>query len=113
MMDERLGHAKAIGILVGVCLAVALLLGMDLFFVLVLVYRAGWLKSLASLIGLGVAAAVLAAAQVYMLARVAAARQPELLGGMKDYCRAHKLVVLVVLAAVLAAVCLAVGAFLG
>lgn len=112
-MNGQLGHAKAIGIIAAVCVAVALLLGMNIFFVLVLVYRAGWLNSLTSLAGTGVAAAVLAVAQVYVAGRALRARYPDASYAVMQYVGAHKLALLAAVAAALVALRFAVGAYVG
>jgi hypothetical protein len=112
-MDGRMGHAKAIGVIVGVCFGAALLLAIDFFFVLVLVYRAGWLNSLTSLIALSVAAVMLAVAQAYILARVLVARRPEQVHAAVDYCRANKAVAFGVVFVMLVVLRLVAGRFLG
>jgi hypothetical protein len=112
-MDGRMGHARAIGGIVAVCAVVALLLAMNFFFVLVLVYKAGWLTTMTSLVALSAAAVMLAVAEAYILARILGARCPELVSGFTLYCRENKFVAIGVVLALLVALRLAAARFVG
>ena len=113
IMNDRMNHARMIGIIALVCLSIACILGMDLFFVLVIVYRAGWLNSSLALAGMGVAATLLALAQCYIIGRALTARYPEQTSSMLRYSKTHMLKIVAASILVLVALRFAVGAYLG
>ncbi|GEM_PF-1309546 len=111
-MNGQMSHVRMIGIIALVCVAIACILGMDLFFVLVIVYRAGWLNGLMALVGMGVAATLLALAQCYLIGRVLMARYPEQTRSVLQYTKTHMLKIVGVSILVLVALRFAIGAYL-